>query len=166
MPVRNTLGMSDITQPVTVDRGGSSPAANINIAIPTPWTATAFGWSGTASIDRYGNWYWSPLGLGFGKSATFVSGSLTGNWLDKCCPPSAGGATDVAAASSKAPTPQQLNSFLTRHGYSAAAGFWGGVTKSYTPGSGFATGVGFVSPQIGGSYNYSFQGRGNTGLRW
>src|SRR5437762_1772034 len=59
--------------PVGLWRWPDYIAANINIAIPTPWTATAFGWSGTASIDRYGNWYWSPLGLGFGKSATFVS---------------------------------------------------------------------------------------------
>jgi len=43
------------------------------------------------------------------------------------------GAKDGAAASSETPTPQQLNSFLTQHGFNAA-GFWGGVTKSYTPG--------------------------------
>ena len=33
--------------------------ANINIAIPTPWTGTVIGWSGTASLDRYGDWFWS-----------------------------------------------------------------------------------------------------------
>jgi hypothetical protein len=107
-----------------------------------PWTLTVVGWSGTASIDRNGNWYWSLLGLGAGKAATGVSGSITANWLDQ----------------RSTPTPSLLNSFLTTNGLSAAGGFWGGATESYTPGSGFATGVGIVSPQIGASYNYSFKG--------
>ena len=124
-------------------------SGNINIAIPNPWTGTIVGWSGTASLDRYGNWYWSPLGVGVGKSATLVSGSLTANWLDQRCKPGAA----------------QLDNFLTANGFSGAAGFWGGVTQSYTPGAGWATGVGFVSPQIGVSYNYSFRG-GNLGFSW
>lgn len=27
-------------------------------------------------------------------------------------------------------------------------------------------GIGFVSPQFGGNYSYSFQGPGNTGITW
>ncbi len=124
-------------------------SGNINIAIPNPWTLTLVGWSGTASIDRYGHTYWSPLGLGVGRSATMVSGSLTGNWLDKC----------------HKPTQKELDDFLTQHGFSGSAGFWGGANQNYTPGSGWSTGVGFVSPQIGASYNYSFRGP-TTGVSW
>jgi hypothetical protein len=49
-----------------------------------------------------------------------------------------------------------LKSFLTSHGFTVAGGNWVGATESYTRGSGFATGVGFVFPQAGGSYNYSW----------
>jgi RHS repeat-associated protein len=125
-------------------------SANINVAIPNPWTGTLIGWSGTASLDRYGNWYWSPLGGGVGKSATFVSGSVTANWMNQPCEPSE----------------WQLNNFLSGSGFNATAGFWGGVSESWSPGNGSATGVGFVTPQAGVSYNYSFQGAGNTELRW
>ena len=124
-------------------------SVNINIAIPTPWTGTLFGWSGTASLNRYGDWFWSPFGGGVGKSATLVSGSVTANWLNQLSTPSQ----------------SQLSNFLSGNGFNVTAGFWGGVSESYTPGSGYATGIGFVSPQAGGSYNYSFYG-GNTGSGW
>ncbi len=113
---------------------------NINIAIPTPWTGTAFGWSGLLSVDRNGNVYWSPIGVGAGKSALVASCSLTANWLDRF----------------STPTPQNLNSFLTANGVSAGGGFIGGGSESYTPGSGWATGVGLYTPQGGVSWNYSF----------
>jgi RHS repeat-associated protein len=124
-------------------------AFNINVAIPTPWTGTLVGWSGTASLDRYGNLYWSPTGVGVGKSATVVSASLTVNWLDQSCKPSA----------------TLLSNFLTSNGFNVTTGFWGGLSQSYTPGSGFATGFGLVSPQIGTTYNYSFKA-GSFGLGW
>jgi hypothetical protein len=125
-------------------------SGNVNIAIPNPLTATLVGWSGTATIDRYGNWYWSPAGGGVGKSATVVSASVTANWMNQ----------------SDRPSEEQLNNFLSGHGVNVALGYWGGVAESYSPGNGTATGVGFVTPQFGGSYNYSFQGSGNTGLDW
>lgn len=131
-------------------RGPDFVLANINVAIPNPWTGTVVGWSGSASIDRYGNWYWSLLGVGAGKSLSLVSGSLTADWMNQRCKPS----------------PGRLHDMLTTHGISFTGGFWGGVNESYTPGTGWATGVGFVSPQIGGSYNYSFQGPGSTGFNW
>lgn len=124
-------------------------SVNLNIAIPTPWTGTLVGWSGTVSLDRYGDWFWSPLGGGVGKSATVVSGSLMANWLDRGCKP----------------TKSQLSNFLSAHGFNATAGYGGGLSQSYTPGSGWATGIGLASPQIGASYNYSLQG-GNTGGKW
>jgi hypothetical protein len=124
-------------------------SGNINIAIENPWTGSLVGWSGTFSLDRYGDWFWSPFGIGVGKSATVVSGSATVNWLDQCGTPSR----------------QQLKSFLSQNGFNFAAGYWGGISQSYTPGSGFATGFGIVTPQIGVSYNYSLNG-GNFGLGW
>ena len=125
-------------------------SANINIAIPNPLTGTLVGWSGTASADRYGNWYWSPLGGGVGKSATVASFSLTANWMNQLGKPSE----------------MQLSNFLSGNGLNVTAGFWGGLSESWSPGNGSATGLGFVTPQAGGSYNYSFQGSGSTGLRW
>ena len=124
-------------------------SANVNIAIPTPWTGTLVGWSGTASVDRYGDWFWSPFGIGVGKSATAVSGSVTANWLDQCGTPSQA----------------ELGNFLSSSGFNASGGYWGGVGQSYTPGAGMATGGGFVTPQAGASYNYSFYG-GNIGSHW
>lgn len=115
---------------------------NVNIAIPTPWTGTLFGWSGTASIDAYGNWYWSPAGGGIGKSATFVSGSVTANWMNQAARPSEA----------------QLDNMLSGLGTNATAGYVAGASESYTPGTGTASGVGVMSPQAGASANYSFHG--------
>jgi RHS repeat-associated protein len=114
---------------------------NINIAIPNPWTGTLVGVSGVVSISRYGHLYYSPFtGATVGKSATVVSGSLTAGWLNRF----------------GTPTANQLNGFLCSNSFNAMGGFWGGAGLSYTPGSGTATQVGFVSPQFGGSWNYSF----------
>jgi RHS repeat-associated protein len=113
---------------------------NINVAIPTPWTGSYLGWSGTVSISRYGDVYWSALGGGIGKSATGVSGSVTANWMNQRATPSA----------------DQLKNMLSAFGANFTAGYWLGASESYTPGAGTATGVGFVSPQIGVSGNYSF----------
>lgn len=144
----NNLSMS-VTNPNAPTVGLRLPdylAVNVNIAIPNPWTGTLIGWSGTASVDRYGDVFFSPLGVGVGKSATLVSGSVTVNWLDGWGKPSR----------------EKVANFLSGHGFNATIGYLGGVSRSYTPGSGWATGFGFVSPQIGASYNYSFKG-GNVG---
>jgi len=114
---------------------------NVSVAVPTPWTGTALGWNGTLSIDCYGQLYASPLGVTGGKSLTFLSASLTVNWLEQL----------------EKPSSEQLCSFLTEHGFSFGAGVVGGVSTSYTPGSGWAVGSGLFTPQIGVSYNYSWQ---------
>jgi hypothetical protein len=44
---------------------------------------------------------------------------------------------------------------LTTSGFNFGGGYWGGGSVSWTPGSGFAAGVGLYSPQIGASYNYT-----------
>jgi RHS repeat-associated protein len=123
---------------------------NVNIAIPTPYTGTLIGWSGTFSVDRYGHWYYSPLGATIGKSWTVVSGSVTANWVNQPCKPGE----------------RQLRDFQSGHGFNAAGGYWAGVSETWSPGNGTATGAGFVTPQIGASYNYSFEGPGKTGLAW
>jgi RHS repeat-associated protein len=114
-------------------------SGNLNVAIPTPWTATLVGVTFALNIDRNGGVYFG-LGPSVGKSLTMVSGSATADWMDQKSKPSA----------------QQLNGLLTQHSFGATAGFWGGVQRSYTPGSGWATGVGFVSPQAGAGYTYSW----------
>ncbi|MGH7485375.1 MAG: hypothetical protein ACREMY_07185, partial [bacterium] len=60
----------------------------------------------------------------------------------------------------------ELRNFLTEHGVSVTGGYFIGLTQGYTPGSGATTGVGIVTPQIGVSYNYSYQGRGSIGAKW
>ena len=83
------------------------------------------------------------------SSISIVSLSATANWLNQNCTPSQ----------------SQLNDFLSENGFNATVGFWGGVSGSYTPGSGTATGIGLVTPQAGASWNYSFNG-GNFGFTW
>ena len=77
-----------------------------------------------------------------GKSATFVSGSLTGGWLNGC---------------DKKPSEERLKSFLSGHSFNLAGGYWGGIGRTWVPGSGSATEVGLFTPQGGGSYHYSWQ---------
>ena len=122
---------------------------SLSVSISTPWTGP-LSWTFSASIDRYGNWYWSPIGPGLGRAPTFVSGALTANWLLQPCKP----------------TSSELSNFLSGHGFTGAAGYWGGGNLIYSPGNGLAGGVGIVTPQFGGNYSYSFQGPGNTGLTW
>jgi hypothetical protein len=112
---------------------------NVAIAIPTPYTGTAVGWNITASLDRYGHFYFSPIGVGVGKSAGRASGSLTANWLNQ----------------STQPSEQQLNNFLTGHGVNLGGGYIFGGGESWSPGNGTATGIGFYTPQVGISYNYT-----------
>jgi RHS repeat-associated protein len=115
---------------------------NISIAIPNPYTLTFVGWNGSFSIDRHGQVFGSILGFSVGKSASFVSGSATANWINQ----------------SITPTAIQTSSFLTGHGINVTAGYGLGASWSNSPtnsGSNNAFGVGVVSPQIGASYNYT-----------
>jgi len=125
-------------------------SASASVSIPTPWTGTLLSWTGSVVVDRYGNWYWSPIGPGAGRAPYIGSGSLTANWLVQGCKP----------------TQERLNDFLSGHGFTGAAGWWGGGNVIYSPGNGAAVGGGLVSPQAGGNYSYSFRGRGNTGWSW
>jgi LysM domain len=118
---------------------------NVSVTIPTPWTATALGWNGTVSIDRHGQIFASPIGIGIGKSATGVSGSLTANWM----------------LQSNKPTSTETYNFLSGHGISVGGGYIGGVNFSISPtnsGTKNAIGIGFYSPQVGVSYNYTPDG--------
>lgn len=130
-------------------RGPDFVNLNVNVALINPITLSIIGWSGSASLDRYGDVYWSPTGVGVGKSLGVVSGSLTANWVNQ----------------SQTPSREQLNGFLSGNGFNAAAGWIVGGAESWTPGSGTATGFGIVSPQAGVSYNYSWRVT-HTGFGW
>jgi RHS repeat-associated protein len=116
-------------------------SGNLNIAIPNPWTLTFFGWSGQIVLDRYGNVYVAPLGATLGKSYTFVSGSLTLGILGEWCTPSE----------------DKLKDFLSGHSVNFHGGYWGGFggTKNLSSGA-EAFELGFVTPQAGLSYHYSW----------
>jgi RHS repeat-associated protein len=123
-------------------------SASLSVAVP--FTGNLGSWTFSVSVDRNGNWYWSPIGPGVGRALTFVSGSATANWLIQGCKP----------------TKEQLSNFLSGHGFTIAGGYWGGANAIYSPGNGWAAGLGFVSPQLGGNYSYSWQGKGNAGGSW
>ncbi|HLK28701.1 MAG TPA: DUF6443 domain-containing protein [Puia sp.] len=115
---------------------------NASVGVPNPLTLDLVGWNGTVTLDRYGNFYFSPIGVEVGKSATEASFSLTANWLNQ----------------STKPSEAQLNSFLTGNGFNVGGGFILGGAESWSPGANgttTATGFGFYTPQFGGSYNYT-----------
>lgn len=115
---------------------------NISIAIPTPWTGTLIGWNGTATLDRHGQIYLSPIGVSVGKSATIASASLTANYL----------------LQSNKPTANETYNFLSGHGISIGGGYIGGVNWTISPtnsATNNALGFGLYIPQIGASYNYT-----------
>jgi len=126
--------------PTTVPRLPDFFSINASVAIPTPWTGTLIGLTGSATVDENGNFY---LGLGpsVGKTLTFVSGSAAFGWLNQ-----------------KAnPTEDDLRGFLTGHGLDAGGGFWGGGAITYSPSTGSsATNLGLFTPQAGGGYTYSW----------
>ena len=112
----------------------------MNVAIPNPWTATLVGVSFQASVDRNGNLYWG-VGPTVGKSATIVAGSLVGGWLNR----------------KHVPTQKELCDFLTKSNVGVGGGFYGGLNETWTPGSGTSTEIGAFTPQVGGTYHYTWQ---------
>jgi hypothetical protein len=122
-----------------------------SVSVPLPQTFGLGSWSGSVAVDRYGKWYWSLIGPGLGKATlTGASLAVTGNWL----------LTD------RKPSAVQLSDLLSGHGVTATAGYWAGGNVMYSPGNGYAVGFGFVTPQVGANYSYSFPGSGNTGFSW
>jgi RHS repeat-associated protein len=118
-------------------------SVNVNVAIPTPWTATLLGVTGAWTIDRSGTMYWGA-GPNVGKAATAASASAAAGWLNQSCKP----------------TTAQLNDFLTGSALNVGAGYWGGAAFTYSPSTGgTATSVGVFTPQAGGGYTYSWQGK-------
>jgi len=105
------------------------------------------GWSGQIIIDRNGNVYLQGLGFNFGKSATFVSGSLTAGWINQRCEPSQ----------------KRLSDVLSDQSVGVGGGYYGGMEFTGNQ-SGTTTQIGlFLPPQIGGNWGYSSK-RGNIGL--
>jgi len=107
---------------------------SINANVGIPYLLNLVGPTVAINIGRNGHVYIGP-GVNVGKAVSFVSGSATANWMTQ---------------------PNQIQSFLTKNSFSFTAGWWGGVQGTWTPGSGFAGGAGFVSPQVGGACTYSF----------
>jgi hypothetical protein len=124
--------------------------ASASVSIALPYSAGLGSWSFSVSADRYGNWYWSPIGPGAGRAPTLVSATATANWLNQSCKP----------------TQQQLNDFLSGHGATLAGGYWAGGNAIYSHGNGWAFGGGLATPQLGANYSYSWQGLASTGLSW
>jgi RHS repeat-associated protein len=131
-------------------RGPDYISLNLNVAYLNKVTGNWIGWSGLVSFDRYGNWDWSISGMNIGKSRNIVSFCGTLNWMNK----------------KNKPSEEELNIFLSGNGFNASWGHWVGVTESWSPGKGTASGFGIVTPQLGGSYNYSIRGKGKTGITW
>ena len=87
--------------------------------------------------------YLSWQGLTAGKSTTFVAGSVTASWL----------------LQKQKPTSNEMYNFLSGHGVSTVGGFGLGLNYSQSPtnsGTQKAIGFGVVSPQLGISYNFTF----------
>jgi hypothetical protein len=128
-------------------RGGPDYfSGNLNVGIP--YLANLVGPTFAFNLDRNGNLY-GGLGINVGKALSLVSGSITANWLNRRA----------------TPTRAQLQSFLTKNSFNLTAGYWAGVQFTWTPGVGTASGGGFVSPQVGVSWTYSWR-IGNTGIKW
>ena len=71
------------------------------------------------------------------------------------------------AASKDEPDVRATINFLSGHSINVAGGFWGGVTGAYSPSAKAGSiGGGFVSPQGGINYSYSFRGHSTLPLRW
>ena len=128
-------------------------SGNLNIGITNPWTQKWVGWSGQVVLDRYGNVYLGPLGGNAGKTLWYpVSGSITAGWLDWL--------NDRGK-----PSEQRLKEFLTAHSLNIGGGYWGGIGLTGWPGRGNAIEIGFVTPQVGISYHYSWCMK-NLGIEW
>jgi hypothetical protein len=107
---------------------------SLNVNVGIPYLLNLVGPTVAVNIGRNGHVYIGP-GVNVGKAATLVSGSVTANWMTQ---------------------PNNMQGFLTKNSFSVDAGYWGGVQGAWTPGSGLAGGAGFVSPQGGGAWTYSF----------
>jgi hypothetical protein len=108
-----------------------------------PFTLGWGSWTLSGAFDRYGHTHWSPFGPGIGRSGGTASGTVVPEWsLQKC-----------------KPGPDQLSNLLSGHGLSGAAGLGAGVAVSCNKNlENCAAGAGFVSPQVGANYSFSFRG--------
>jgi RHS repeat-associated protein len=113
-------------------------SGTINVVIPNPYTVGLVSWSGQITIDRCGVVYLAPIGLSGGYS-TPISGSMTAGWLNRC----------------EVPNELIMQQFLVQNSFGISGGYWLGGGETYVPGSGWATELGFYTPQFGGSWHYS-----------
>jgi RHS repeat-associated protein len=122
---------------------------SLSLPVPTPYTGTIFGGTGTLTLDRNGNLY-GGLGPNAGKGLFLVGVTLT-----------AGG-----ISGSDAMTPAQMTSVLSGVTNNFSFGFLlgGGFSRSGFSGPKSAE-AGLMSPTIGVSSTYSWQ-LFNIGIKW
>ncbi|MGH9582175.1 MAG: RHS repeat-associated core domain-containing protein, partial [Bryobacteraceae bacterium] len=132
-PTQNPTPTSPSTKPA-----GTGPRPpdfiSINVNMGLPFLLDLAGPTVQINIAENGHVY-IGAGVNVGKGWTLISGSVTANWMSQ---------------------PQKSQDFLTQNSFSVNGGYWAGVQGSWTPGSGSAKGAGFVSPQVGGAWTYSW----------
>jgi RHS repeat-associated protein len=94
------------------------------------------------TIDRYGNYYQSPVGAYVGVGSP-VGVSLTASWIN--------GYPD-----DQPPSADDIRNFVLQHSISVGGGALFGATWTYSPGSGSSTDIGLMTPQLSATYTYSF----------
>jgi hypothetical protein len=133
--------------------------AQFSLAFTLPKTGGLVSLGGHASLDRYGRAYFG-VGPSLGLS-TPPSVSLTGGALARSTFVATTGGIQRVAYNTDAAS---MTSFMTGHSISwtTGAGFvWGRAIASGR----LADEVGVGTPQIGGTYHYSWQAR-NTPIQW
>jgi RHS repeat-associated protein len=112
----------------------------LNLNLPLPYTRKFGGWTLQVTLDRYSRGYFTPRGLNGGRSwMTMPSASVTAGWLNQWSAATAG----------------QLNSFITGWGGNVSGGYGVGAGETWGgQGNGWATEVGFFTPQVGISGTY------------
>ncbi|MCK4608167.1 MAG: hypothetical protein KAT71_01685, partial [Gammaproteobacteria bacterium] len=109
-----------------------------SFTVPTHWTGELGAISFQATLDRYGDFY-AGGGLSVGKTTKEYALSATANWMSQ----------------STVPSQSQLEHFISGTSYEVGVGYDLGMNEQWVPGYGAATGVGYFTPQIGGSVSYS-----------
>lgn len=100
---------------------------------------TVAGWSGQASVDRYGQFYVGPIGANVGRSLTIVSGSVVGGWI----------------SAPWTPTESTMRSYMTGFSGSMGGGFGPGGNDTWTN-TNHSIEFGALSPQGGASVHLDF----------
>ena len=111
-------------------------SGTVPVSPVTPW----LGVGATISVDGYGDWYVGPIIPAIGLPSA-LQGSLVAGWKDRWAVPSQ----------------SELEKLLSQWSLHGGGGYIVGGEESWTPGAGFATGVGIFSPGGGAQASYSWE---------